>query len=113
MNVELKQASGGLPAYGHARSGTSWSRLRGRLSGALASVIFPSDCRICESLLTTAGRLPICDSCLASFRRNPLESCAVCGVPWGVPGESDEEFAICPQWGEQKYAFERARRYGQ
>jgi rubrerythrin len=41
-----------------------------------------------------------------------LESCDVCGVLWGVPGESDEEFAICPQCQEQKYAFERARRYG-
>jgi predicted amidophosphoribosyltransferase len=81
----------------------------GRLSGALASVIFPSDCQICESLLTTAGRLPICDSCLASFRRNPLESCDVCGVP----GESDEEFAICPECREQKYAFGRARSYAQ
>jgi predicted amidophosphoribosyltransferase len=86
---------------------------KGRLSEALASVIFPSDCRIRESLLTTAGRLLICDSCLASFRRNPLESCDVCGVRWGVPGESDEEFAICPECREQRYAFERARRYGQ
>jgi predicted amidophosphoribosyltransferase len=85
----------------------------GRLSGALASVIFPSDCRICESLLETASRLPICNDCLASFRRNPLESCDVCGVPWGVPGESDEEFAICPECREQKYGFERARSYGQ
>jgi predicted amidophosphoribosyltransferase len=79
----------------------------------LASVIFPSDCRIRESLLTTAGRLLICDSCLTSFRRNPLESCDVCGVPWGVPGESDKEFAICPECRERRHAFERARRYGQ
>jgi ComF family protein len=79
----------------------------------LASIIFPSDCRICESLLTTASRLPVCETCLASFRRNPLEICDVCGVPWGVPGESDEEFAICPDCREQKYAFERARSYGQ
>jgi predicted amidophosphoribosyltransferase len=91
----------------------SWSRVVGRLSGALASVIFPSDCRICESLLTTASRLPICDDCLASFLRNPLESGHVCGVPWRVPGESDEEFAICPECREHKYGFERARSYGQ
>jgi predicted amidophosphoribosyltransferase len=83
------------------------------LSGALASVIFPSECRICESLLTTASRLPICDDCLASFRRNPLEGCHVCGVPWRVPGESDEEFAIGPECREHKYGFERARSYGQ
>jgi predicted amidophosphoribosyltransferase len=34
-------------------------------------------------------------------------------VPWGVPGESDEEFAIWPECREQKYGFERARSYGQ
>ncbi len=37
----------------------------------------------------------------------------MCGVPWGVPGDNDEEFALCPQCVEQKYGFERARRYGQ
>jgi len=92
---------------------STWSQALGSVSGALASVIFPSDCRICESLLTTASRLPICHDCLASFRQNPLESCDVCGVPWGVPGESDEEFAICPECREQKFGFERARSYGQ
>jgi predicted amidophosphoribosyltransferase len=89
----------------------SWLLL-GRLFGALASVIFPSDCRICESI-PTVGRLPICDRCLAPFRWNPLESCDVCGVPWGVPGESDQELAICPECREQKYGFERPRSYGQ
>lgn len=90
----------------------SWSRVLSRISGAMASVIFPGDCRICESLLTTASRLPICHDCLASFMQNPLEICDVCGVPWSVPGESDEEFAICPECREQKYGFERARSYG-
>jgi len=83
------------------------------LSGALASVFFPSDCRICESLLQTASRLPVCNDSVASFRRNPLEICDICGVPWGVPGESDAEFAICPECRQQKYGFERARSYGQ
>ena len=30
-----------------------------------------------------------------------------------MPGESDEEFAICPECREQKYGFERTRSYGQ
>ena len=30
-----------------------------------------------------------------------------------MPGESDEEFAICPECREHKYGFERARSYGQ
>jgi hypothetical protein len=89
----------------------SWSRVLGRLSGALASVIFPSDCRIGESQLTTAGRLPICDSWSGIVSPEPAGELRCCGVPWGVPGESDEEFAICPECREQKYAFERARSY--
>jgi predicted amidophosphoribosyltransferase len=31
----------------------------------------------------------------------------------GVPGKSDEEFAVCPECREQKYGFERTRSYGQ
>ena len=72
-----------------------------RLLAGHPCVIFPSDCRIRKSLLTTAGRLPICDSGLTSFRWNPVESCDVRGVPSGVPGESDEEFAICPECRKQ------------
>src|SRR5260370_32731912 len=113
MDVELKEASGGLAAYGNARRGTLVVTGIGQVVRALASVIFPSECRICQSLLTTASRLPICDDCLASFRGNPLESCHVFGVPWRVPGESNEEFAICPECREHKYGFERARSYGQ
>src|SRR6516164_3926441 len=37
---------------------------------------------------TDDGRLPICGSCPASFRRNPLKSCDECGVPWGAPGRA-------------------------
>jgi competence protein ComFC len=94
------------------RTQTSCSRLLGTFSGALASVVFPSDCRICQSLLTRAGRIPICEPCLSSFRRSPLERCDVCGLPWNLPGENDEEFALCPQCREQKYGFELARSYG-
>jgi hypothetical protein len=44
---------------------------------------------------------------------DPAGELRCCGVLWGVPGESDEEFAICPQCRVQKYVFERARRCGQ
>lgn len=39
-------------------------------------------------IATDDGRLPICGSCPAWFRRNPLKSCDECGVPWGVPGRA-------------------------
>jgi hypothetical protein len=61
-----------------------------------------------------AGRLPICDSWSGIVSPEPADGELRCGgVPWGVPGESDEEFAICPECRSQKYAFERARSYGQ
>src|SRR5258707_15766478 len=53
------------------------------LAGAVASVLFPSGCRICEALLTREDRLPVCDACLKSFRELPGEICERCGQPWG------------------------------
>jgi len=36
---------------------------------ALTAVLFPAPCRICGTTLLNASRIPICDSCLASFQR--------------------------------------------
>jgi len=94
-------------------SKSSFSRLLESLSGALTSVIFPGDCRICQALLTRASRIPICDDCLASFPKSPLECCDTCGVPWSMPGENDEEFTLCPACRGKKYGFDLARSYGE
>src|SRR6266404_3872591 len=36
---------------------------------ALASMVLPAGCQLCEQLLTGASRLPVCEDCLASFSR--------------------------------------------
>jgi ComF family protein len=48
-------------------------------SASLFSVLFPSDCRICGSQLTTISSLPVCDPCLAKIV--PLDGllCRCCG----------------------------------
>src|SRR5580698_6829655 len=78
------------------------------LAGAVASVLFPSGCRICEALLTRADRLPICDGCLESFRELPEEICVRCGQPWAEDGDE----SVCRECQERGFAFDAARSFG-
>jgi predicted amidophosphoribosyltransferase len=75
------------------------------------SVFFPAGCRICERLLTTASRVPICGECLSSFERVPNLVCEVCGQP--LPGltPSAEQSLLCPACTNKTYAFDRARSF--
>ena len=82
------------------------------LAGAVASVLFPSGCRICEALLTRADRLPICDSCLESFRELPEEICVRCGQPWAEDGDVDGDESVCRECQERGFAFDAARSFG-
>jgi len=46
------------------------SSARGSLAGisdALVSLFFPAGCLICNELLRSASRVPICKACLGSF----------------------------------------------
>ena len=88
--------------------------VRGWLAEArdsLVSVFFPAVCRICEKLLTTASRVPICGECLASFERVPNIVCEVCGLP--LPGRTPkpEQPLLCPACTEKTYAFDKARSF--
>ena len=79
-------------------------------AGALVSVFFPAGCRICESLLATASRIPICDECLSSFERLPAILCEICGRP--LPGLAERASGpLCPACQEKTYAFDRARSF--
>ena len=82
------------------------------LAGAVASVLFPSGCRICEALLTRADRLPICDGCLESFRELPEEICVRCGQPWAEDGDVDGDESVCRECQERGFAFDAARSFG-
>jgi competence protein ComFC len=80
-------------------------------SDAVVSVFFPAGCRICEGLLATSSRVPICDECLSSFERVPHIVCEVCGrpLPGWTPGP--EQPLLCPACQNRTYAFDRARSF--
>ena len=82
------------------------------LAGAVASILFPSGCRICEALLTRADRLPVCDQCLNSFRELPKEICERCGQPWTDAGDVDGDESVCRECRERGFAFDAARSFG-
>ena len=87
-------------------------RWAGGVGGAIASVLFPSDCRLCGALLTRADRLPVCDACLDSFPRLPAELCERCGQPWSLEAADEEASAVCRECRERGFAFDRARSFG-
>src|SRR5438094_3533820 len=112
-------AGGGGSSIGvaPARRGRVRGRFRhhrgwlGEISDAVVSVFFPSGCRICDRLLTSASRVPLCEECLSSFERVPGILCEVCGRP--LPGlrQEPQEPLLCPACRDKTYAFERARSF--
>jgi len=80
--------------------------------GALASILFPAGCRICDQLLTRASRVPICDTCLNSFPALPHGKCDVCGLPLPDFAPTETEPRICPTCQQNTYAFACARSFG-
>jgi ComF family protein len=82
------------------------------LAGAVVSVLFPSRCRLCEGLLSRRIGLPVCDSCLNSFRELPKEICERCGQPWAEGGDVDGNESVCRECRERGFAFDAARSFG-
>jgi competence protein ComFC len=88
------------------------------VGGALASVVLPAGCRLCEQLLTGASRLPVCEDCLASFSRIQGSVCRECGVPVdAVSGDEDIDGSgelfedVCIECRSEKFHFDRARSF--
>ncbi len=88
------------------------SRWMGTFGGAIASVLFPSECRLCDALLTRATRLPICDPCLQSFQQLPVHVCERCGQPWSLEAAEEDSSASCRECRERGFAFHAARSFG-
>lgn len=82
------------------------------LAGAVATVLFPSGCRLCDALLTRPDRLPVCDTCLESFRKLPEAICDRCGQPWTESGDVDGDENVCGECRERGFAFDAARSFG-
>ena len=93
---------------GWRASGWGWLAA---VSDAIVSVFFPGGCRICERLLTTASRVPICEECLSSFKRVPNIVCEVCGRPLTGMSRKEGEPLLCPACQDRTYAFDRARSF--
>jgi len=93
---------------GWPRTGRGWLA---EIGDAVVSVFFPSGCRICERLLTSASRVPLCEECLASFERVPDIICEVCGRPLPGLAQKDGEQLLCPACQGRMYAFDRARSF--
>ncbi|HXA83987.1 MAG TPA: ComF family protein, partial [Candidatus Dormibacteraeota bacterium] len=81
-------------------------------SSSLFSLLFPSDCRICRSPLTTIASLPVCEPCLAQIV--PLEGllCRVCGEKLFSSVVGGEEGALCGVCRRAEPHFRRAAAYG-
>jgi predicted amidophosphoribosyltransferase len=89
-------------------------RLRSWLSeasDALISVFFPAGCRVCNTLLTTASRVPICRECLGSFVRLAATACEVCGRPLATIGTAPDKPLLCPACRDNTYVFQRVRSF--
>jgi predicted amidophosphoribosyltransferase len=93
---------------GGARPGRGWLA---EIGDAAVSVFFPSGCRICEWLLTSASRVPIGEECLSSFERVPYIACEVCGRPLLGWAQKEGDPLLCPACWDRAYAFDRARSF--
>src|SRR5882724_11690407 len=82
------------------------------VSSSLFSLLFPSDCRICRSPLTTVASLPVCEPCLAQIV--PLEGllCRVCGEKLFSTVMNGEDGALCGMCRRAEPRFRRAAAYG-
>jgi len=82
------------------------------LAGAVTSVMVPAGCRLCEASLLHARRLPICETCLASFQLILPPICNLCGQVLPISAQSSESSAICRDCSQNKFAFQAARSFG-
>ncbi len=87
-----------------------WAALR-TATDALVSVVFPAPCRICESTLDTASRVPVCSRCLESFQRISRPWCACCGRPIISPVVADSLQILCRLCRANTYGFDLARSF--
>ncbi|HET8892152.1 MAG TPA: ComF family protein [Candidatus Angelobacter sp.] len=76
------------------------------------SLLFPSDCRICQTPLTTISTLPVCEPCLT--RIVPLDGllCRVCGEKLFSNHTDSKDGALCGMCRRAQPHFRRAVAYG-
>ena len=91
-----------------------------RTLNALASVLVPAPCRICDRPLVNASRIPICEACLASFVCVGEAVCPYCGRPQpanttvqaataAVARQETDPSRLCRLCRVKTFAFQQAR----
>lgn len=79
---------------------------------AAASLLFPAPCRICDNILLTASRIPICDACLDSIAPLAGPACICCGRPIvSAVAAAAAPRLLCHACRRGIYAFDAARSY--
>ena len=79
--------------------------------GALASVVFPAPCRICDCALINASRIPICEACLSSFEQVAEPMCPSCGRPFASEVAAEALQPLCRLCRLEYYGFDGARSF--
>ncbi len=77
---------------------------------ALASLVFPAPCRICEATLTTASRIPVCSTCLNSLKPLTGVACRRCGRPFASAAAAAPQ-PLCHLCRRNVYNFDLARSF--
>jgi ComF family protein len=90
------------------RPARNW--IRGFADAAL-SVILPSPCRLCESILLTAERLPVCPACREKMRPIEPPLCWCCGRPFASGLTAESARPLCRLCRNEVYAFDHARSF--
>ncbi len=91
--------------------GTGLRAAFGEALDALASVIFPAPCRICEATLTTASRIPVCSTCLNSLKPLTGVACQKCGRPFVSAVATAGPRPLCHLCRRDVYNFDLARSF--
>ena len=78
---------------------------------ALASLVFPAPCRICEATLTAASRIPVCSACLDSFQPLSGAACQKCGKPFVSAVAAASPQPLCHLCRRDVYNFDLARSF--
>jgi ComF family protein len=81
---------------------------------ALASVLAPAPCRLCERPLLNASRIPVCPECLASFVAIGEPMCECCGRPFpsNLDGVATAPGVLCRLCRNDTFKFDCARSFG-
>lgn len=70
----------------------AWELARSPIDDLVAT-FFPADCRVCKGPLRRAGRVPVCEPCLAALTPQPARPGTLCGICGEALGFESERFA--------------------